>query len=99
MALAWGDWLTLAGGDGLGPGDPRAIIARRDLPDGREWGTTSLSLVALADDGLRYDFQPRPGSGTTWYPVIRLPPSRQGGTTQCRATMVAASAPWSRRMR
>ena len=70
VALAWGDWLPLAGGDGLDPGDPRAIIARRDLPDGRVWGTTSLSLVALAGDGMRYDFQPRPGSGANWYPVI-----------------------------
>lgn len=67
---AWGDWLALAAGDGLDPGDPGAIVARRDLPDGRVWGSTSLSLVALAADGLRYDFQPRPGAATGWYPVI-----------------------------
>ncbi len=67
---AWGDWLTLAAGDGLAAGDPRAIIARRELPGGRIWGTTSLTLVALAADGLRYDFQPRPGSRTGWYPVV-----------------------------
>jgi hypothetical protein len=66
---AWGDWLTLAAGDGLDPGDPRAIVARRDLPGGRIWGSTSLSLVALGADGIRYDFQPRPGSVTDWYPV------------------------------
>jgi hypothetical protein len=69
-ALAWGDWLTLAAGDGLEPGDPRAIVARRDLPDGRVWGTTSVTLVALARDGLRYDFQPRPGSDTRWDRVV-----------------------------
>ena len=67
---AWGDWLTYAAGDGLDPGDPQAIIARRDLPDGRVWGTTSLSLVALADDGSRYDFRAYPGAITDWYPVI-----------------------------
>ena len=69
-ARAWGDWLTLAAGDGLDPGDPRAIVARRDLPDGRVWGTTSVTLVALAPDGLRYDFQSRPGTDTSWDPVV-----------------------------
>ena len=66
---AWGDWLTLAGGDGLSDTDPVAIIARRELPDGRLWGTTSVSLVALGPGGLRYDFQPVPSDPTTWYPV------------------------------
>ena len=72
-AEAWGDWLTLAAGDGLDPGDPRAIVARRILPDGRVWGTTSLSLVALAADGLRYDFQAQVGAMAGWYPVIASP--------------------------
>ena len=71
---AWGDWLTLADGDGLPLADPAAIIVRRDLPDGRVWGTTSVTLVALGPEGLRYDFQPVPGQATwagqaTWYPV------------------------------
>jgi hypothetical protein len=66
---AWGDWLTLAGGDGLSGTDPAAIIARRELPDGRLWGTTSVSLVALGAGGLRYDFQPVPSDPTTWYSV------------------------------
>ena len=69
---AWGDWLTVAAGDGLDLADPRAMIARRDLPDGRVWGTGSVSLVALAADGLRYDFQPRPGSVAGWYPVVTM---------------------------
>ena len=66
---AWGDWLTLAAGDGLDPADPAAIIVRHQLPDGRVHGTTSVTLVALAPDGIRYDFQPRPGSAGGWYPV------------------------------
>jgi hypothetical protein len=66
---AWGDWLTLAAGDGLDGADPRAIIARRHLPDGRLWGSTSVTLVGLAPDGLRYDFQSRPGSVGDWHPV------------------------------
>ena len=67
---AWGDWLTLAGGDGLPRTDPAAIIAGRELPDGRLWGSTSVSMVALARDGrLRYDFQPVPADPATWYEV------------------------------
>ena len=66
---AWGDWLTLAGGDGLSGTDPAAIIARRELPDGRLWGTSSVSLVALGAKSLRYDFQPVPSDPTTWYSV------------------------------
>jgi len=58
---AWDDWLALADGDGLPVTDPRAIIVRRDLPDGRTWGTTSVTLVALGRDGIRYDFRPVPG--------------------------------------
>jgi len=73
---AWADWLTLAAGDDLAGTDPGAIIVRRELPDGRVYGSTSVSLVALARDGsLRYDFQPDPKTPpqepdpTTWYSV------------------------------
>ena len=66
---AWGDWLTLAGGDGLSDTDPAAIVVRHELPDGRVYGTTSVSLVALGAGGLRYDFQPVPSDPTTWYAV------------------------------
>ena len=68
---AWGDWLTLAAAADSPPGtEPGAIIVRRELPDGRVWGSTSVSLVALAADGrLRYDFQPVPADPATWYPV------------------------------
>jgi Transport and Golgi organisation 2 len=72
---AWGDWLTLTADPDPAAGDPAgletgAIIVRRELPDGRVWGSTSVSLVALAADGrLRYDFQPVPADPATWYPV------------------------------
>ncbi len=70
IEAAWGDWLALAApGDAVGA-EPGAIIVRRDLPDGRVWGSTSVSLVALAANGaLRYDFQPVPADPATWYPV------------------------------
>jgi hypothetical protein len=70
---AWGDWLTLADGDGLSDTDPAAIVARHELPDGRVYGTTSVSLVALGAHALRYDFQPVPADPTTWYPVDLQP--------------------------
>ena len=70
VAEAWAGWLTLAGGDNRDLADPGAIIARRDLPDGRLWGTTSVTLVALAEDAIRYDFQASPGSENGWYPVV-----------------------------
>ncbi len=64
---AWTDWLTLAGDGQDGAG---AIIVRHELPDGRVYGSTSVSLVALTRDGrLRYDFQPVPADPTTWYSV------------------------------
>jgi hypothetical protein len=69
VSQAWGAWLPLLNGDGLDPSDPRALIVRRDLGAGRLWGTTSVSLVALTRDGLRYDFTGRPGDPGTWYPV------------------------------
>src|SRR5580693_9204836 len=69
LAQAWGDWLTLAAGDGLDPADPAGIIVRHELPDGRVHGSTSVTLVALADGAVRYDFQPHPGSADGWYPV------------------------------
>jgi hypothetical protein len=66
---AWGDWLALVEGAGLPLTDPAAIIARRELPDGRIWGSTSVSLVALGAENLRYDFQPVPGDPSTWYSI------------------------------
>jgi hypothetical protein len=69
VAAAWGDWLTLAAGDGLDPADPAAIIVRHDRPDGQVYGSTSVTLVGLATGALRYDFQPHPGSADGWYSV------------------------------
>jgi hypothetical protein len=69
VSKAWGAWLPLLNGDGIGPRDPRALIVRRDLGAGRIWGTTSISLVALSPDGLRYDFNAAPGDPEAWYPV------------------------------
>ena len=70
VATAWGDWFPLLNGDGLATDDDRALIVRRDLGgDYGIWGTTSISLVALSPDGLRYDFTGSPGDPAAWYEV------------------------------
>ena len=69
VAQAWGDWLPLINGDGIPPDDPRALIVRRDLGNGRVWGTTSISLVALSPEALRYDFTATPGEPAGWYSI------------------------------
>ena len=58
--------------------EPGAIIVRRELPDGRVYGSTSVTLVALATDGrLRYDFQPDPPDPATWYSVQAREPGQR----------------------
>ncbi len=70
ITQAWAEWLPLVNGDGIGPYDERALIVRRDLPDGRIWGTTSISLVSLDATGVRYDFTASPGDPAAWYTVL-----------------------------
>jgi hypothetical protein len=73
VGQAWGAWLPLLNGDGLPADDPRALIVRRDLGAGRTWGTTSISLVALSPEGVRYDFTGAPGEESAWWPVPVTP--------------------------
>jgi uncharacterized protein with NRDE domain len=61
-------WLRVLDGDGLDPAEDRALIVRRDLGDGRTWGTTSVTLVALGS-GVGYDFSAAPGHHDAWHPV------------------------------
>ena len=90
---AWGDWLTLACGDNRDLTDPGAIIARRDLPDGKVWGSTSVTLIGLAPDTLRYDFQASPGSPDGWYPVVVALSRDVGGYGACMSkARIAATA-------
>ncbi len=76
VAEAWGGWLPLLNGDGLATGDLRALIVRRDLGDGRVYGTTSISLVAFtASTGT---VSPLPASTL---PASTLPASTLPATT------------------
>jgi uncharacterized protein with NRDE domain len=68
-ARYWGEWLELASGGGLALDDPRALIFRHDLGDGRIFASLSITLLALNDDGVRYDFCPIPGDPSTWHAV------------------------------
>jgi len=66
---AWGAWFPLVNGDGLPRADHRALLPLLDLGDGRVWGTTSVSFVALGR-GVRYDFSAAPGEGGAWSRVL-----------------------------
>jgi transport and Golgi organization protein 2 len=69
VAEAWGAWLPLLSGAGIPPTDRRALIVRRTGPAGQAWGTTSVSLVALSADGVRYDFADVHDGDLAWRPV------------------------------
>ncbi|MFD0690392.1 NRDE family protein [Actinomadura fibrosa] len=67
---AWGAWLPLVDGGGVARADHRALLPLIDLGDGRVWGTTSVSLAALAPGGVRYDFSAAPGDPYAWTRVL-----------------------------
>lgn len=64
---AWKPWLPLVEGDGLPVDDPAALVVRRPVgpghpqaAPGRIYATTSITLLGLSDEGVRYDFCPDP---------------------------------------
>jgi Transport and Golgi organisation 2 len=67
---AWGDWVELAAGDGLDPTTPGALLVRRELA-GHRYGSTSVTLVALAPGAVRYDFTGAPWQRDAWQPVLQ----------------------------
>ncbi|GAA1871615.1 NRDE family protein [Myceligenerans crystallogenes] len=60
----WGDWTDLMRGDGLAGDDPRALLVRHEIPDGRVFASTSATLLALGREPgqLRMDFTATPSS-------------------------------------
>lgn len=64
----WGPWLELMSGAGLAPDDERALVVDR-LVDGRRYGSTSASLVAVGPAGTRYDFTATPADPLSWHEV------------------------------
>jgi Transport and Golgi organisation 2 len=67
---AWAGWVSLAAGDGTDPGTPGALLVRREY-GGRAYGSTSVSLVALAPGAVRYDFTGSPWEPDAWQPVLQ----------------------------
>jgi Transport and Golgi organisation 2 len=105
LADAWGGWLDLAAGDGLAVTDSRALIVSRRLADGRVWGSSSVSLVALAGDGpagaadgaadgavngVRYDFRTVPADTV---PVDTVPADTVPADTVPADTVPADTVP------
>lgn len=77
----WEPWMTLLAGDGLDPEDPRAILVSREV-DGRPYGSTSASLVALGPAGVHYAFNPLPTDRRAWSEVRPVGPVGIEPTTQ-----------------
>jgi uncharacterized protein with NRDE domain len=63
-----GAWRKLLEGDGLDPGDERALVVRKEIED-HLYGTTSGTLVGLGHDELHYEFTATPSDATSWYEV------------------------------
>ena len=61
-------WTELMAGDGLDPGDERALVVGKQI-DGRPYASTSATLVALSAEGVRYDFTATPADPSSWYEV------------------------------
>jgi uncharacterized protein with NRDE domain len=71
--VAWDGWVDLLGGDGIDPGDPQALLVRREY-EGRVYRSGSACLVALGMDGARFDFTAidfigPAAAGASWYEV------------------------------
>ncbi|MGW2251711.1 NRDE family protein [Kitasatospora sp. NPDC001660] len=65
---AWAPWLDLFGDGEPSDRDSRSPLVSR-LLDGRAYGSTSASLVALTPAHVRYDFTADPWDRLRWYEV------------------------------
>jgi hypothetical protein len=60
-------WRGLLAGAGLDPSDERALVVAKEI-EGRAYGSTSASLIALSPASIRYDFTATP-TAPAWWPV------------------------------
>ncbi|MBB4919554.1 NRDE family protein [Streptosporangium saharense] len=66
----WREWRELSTGAGLPRDDPRAMVIRHELPDGRVFGSLSVSLLGLSAQGVRYDFTGDPQDPEAFHRVL-----------------------------
>jgi hypothetical protein len=71
-------WRTLLEGDGLDPGDERALVVRKVIEE-HDYGTTSGTLLALSPDAIRYEFTATPAVPGSWFEVDTAPESVRPG--------------------
>jgi Transport and Golgi organisation 2 len=65
----WGDWPELLADVDRPYDDPRALNVRHGGAEGI-FGTVSASLLALGDDGVRFEFCPGPPDERAWERVL-----------------------------
>jgi len=65
LAATRSAWIHLLSGDGLDPGDPRALLVRREV-DGRPYASTSATFVGLSAGGAHYEFTATPQQPSSW---------------------------------
>ncbi|RPF21038.1 NRDE family protein [Myceligenerans xiligouense] len=67
----WGGWTELLRGDALAEDDPRALLVRHELPDGRVFASVSATLLALGREPgrVRMDFTGTP-SDPDWKRIV-----------------------------
>ena len=70
-AEAWADWTALLTGGEFTGAAVRPLLVRREV-DGLLYGSSSASLVAIGEPGVRYDFTANPGPAAVW-DEIHLP--------------------------
>lgn len=58
-------WMGLLAGAGVDPGDERALVVAREI-EGRAYGSTSASLVAISPTRVRYEFTATPADPDWW---------------------------------
>lgn len=63
----WGPWLRPL--DAEPSGEDGALLVRRDV-EGRTYGSSSVSLVALSTSGARYDFSAVPAGPRSWQRIL-----------------------------
>ncbi|MEU4833412.1 NRDE family protein [Streptosporangium sp. NPDC023615] len=66
----WERWRELATGAGIPSEDPRAMIVSQEVPGTGLFGSVSVTLLALAPGGVRYEFTADPRDPAAFHGVL-----------------------------